>query len=186
MSEPSIVVLSGSLRAGSTCDRVAQWCARQGEAFGAATRCFPGAALQFPFYRPGLSASDPAIADFLDALAGADGVVLVSPAYHGTVSGLLKNALDYVNDLAGPRPFLDGRAVGCVAVGAGVQGAVSTLATLRTVAHALRAWPTPLGVVVTDPQAFGPQETAADDQCRARMGEMVAQVLVRYSTLTVP
>ncbi|MFI2028779.1 NADPH-dependent FMN reductase [Streptomyces buecherae] len=39
-----------------------------------------------------------------------------APTYHGTVSGVLKNALDYVNDLIGePRPFLDGRPVGCVA-----------------------------------------------------------------------
>ncbi|WP_459249991.1 NADPH-dependent FMN reductase [Streptomyces youssoufiensis] len=43
-----------------------------------------------------------------------------APTYHGTVSGVLKNALDYVNDLIGePRPFLDGRSVGCVAVAAG-------------------------------------------------------------------
>ncbi|MEO3778483.1 NAD(P)H-dependent oxidoreductase [Micromonospora sp. B11E3] len=177
MTTPLVVMVSGSLRPGSTSERVAEWCARECAAYGARTIVFPGAALQFPFYRPGLSRTHAGAREFLDALGRADGVVLVSPAYHGTVSGLLKNALDYVNDLDGPRPFLDGRPVGCVAVGAGAQGAVSTLATLRTVCHALRAWPTPLGVTVTDPHAFDAQQTEADPECRTRMSALLAQVL---------
>ena len=51
----------------------------------------------------------------IELLREADGVVLVSPGYHGSLSGLVKNALDYVQDLSGDQPpFLDGRAVGCV------------------------------------------------------------------------
>ena len=54
--------------------------------------------------------------------------MLVSPGYHGAVSGLVKNALDYVEDLRDePRPYLDGRAVGCVAIALGWQAAVTTL-----------------------------------------------------------
>lgn len=171
-----IVLISGSLRAGSTCDRIAAWAADRCTERGASARVFTGGEIDFPFYRPGLSARHEGLGAFLAELDRADGVVLVSPTYHGTVSGLLKNALDYANDLSGPRPFLDGRAIGCVAVGAGAQGPVSTLGTLRTVAHALRGWPTPLGVVL--PQAEALLGEGADTaRHRAAMGELVEQVL---------
>src|ERR1017187_1858557 len=44
----------------------------------------------------------------LGALRRANGVILATPCYHGSVSGLLKNALDYVEDMA------QGRAVGLI------------------------------------------------------------------------
>ena len=77
------------------------------------------------------------------------GVVIASPGYHGSISGLIKNALDYIEDLrTEPAPYLDGRAVGCIACAAGWQATGPTLAALRSVVHALRGWPTPMGVVV--------------------------------------
>jgi NAD(P)H-dependent FMN reductase len=154
---------------------------------GAAARVFTGAELQFPFYRPGLSEQTGedgeigAIGAFVRALSRADGLVLVSPTYHGTVSGLLKNALDYANDLVAPRMFLEGVPVGCVAVGAGAQGMASTLTTLRTIGHALRAWPTPLGVTArdwADDTAVVTDEVSPEQlQSRAQMAVMISQVL---------
>ncbi|MBZ6295924.1 NADPH-dependent FMN reductase [Streptomyces olivaceus] len=184
MDTPSIVLVSGSLRADSTSDRVARWCARQCRQQGAEARVFTGAELQFPFYRPGLSeqdGEDGEIGGFVRALSRADGLVLVSPTYHGTVSGLLKNALDYANELVSPRMFLEGVPLGCVAVGAGPQGMASTLTTLRTIGHALRAWPTPLGVTArnwTDDGAVPADGTSAEQQqSRDQMAVMIAQVL---------
>ena len=95
--------------------------------------------LTFPVSTPAL----------VEAVRISDGVVLVSPGYHGTVSGLVKNALDYVEDLRGDtRPYLEGRAIGCVAAAQGWQAAVTTLTALRSIVHALRGWPTPLGVAL--------------------------------------
>ncbi|MEU5373645.1 NAD(P)H-dependent oxidoreductase [Streptomyces sp. NPDC005951] len=189
---PSIVLVSGSLRAGSTSDRVARWCARQCTQQGAETRVFTGAELQFPFYRPGLSEQDGEygeIGGFVRALSRADGLVLISPTYHGTVSGLLKNALDYANDLVAPRVFLEGVPVGCVAVGAGPQGMASTLTTLRTIAHALRAWPTPLGVTARDWTDDGAVPaggmSAEQQQSRDQMAVMITQVLSMSSVNAV-
>ncbi|MFK0216444.1 NAD(P)H-dependent oxidoreductase [Streptomyces sp. NPDC090298] len=177
MGAPRIVVISGSLRPGSTCDRVAAWCADRSAEQGASVRVFTGSEIDFPAYRPGLAETHAAVAGFLGELRASDGVILVSPTYHATVSGLLKNALDYVNDIGGPVPYLEGRAIGTVAVGAGAQGAVSTLTTLRTVGHALRGWPTPVGVAV----AAAPEEPAADGTGlapdAARLVEMVSQVV---------
>ncbi|MFE0643311.1 NAD(P)H-dependent oxidoreductase [Streptomyces sp. NPDC058877] len=176
MSAPHIVLISGSLRQGSTCDRVADWCAERCAEQGASARVFTGAEIDFPAYRPGLGTSHAAVAGFLGELRAADGVVLVSPTYHATLSGLLKNALDYVNDIDGPVPYLEGRPIGTVAVGAAAQGAVSTLTTLRTIGHALRGWPTPVGVAVDRvPAADTTGEEPAPDT--ARLLQMVSQVV---------
>ncbi|RCV52081.1 NADPH-dependent FMN reductase [Marinitenerispora sediminis] len=176
---PNIVFLSGSLSRGSRADRIAGWSADRCVLMGAAATVFTGAQLEFPIYRPGHPDRGPEQHRYLAALAEADGVVLVSPAYHGTVSGLLKNALDFVNDLAdAPRPFLDGRGVGCVSVALGEQGAGTTLSTLRTVAHALRGWPTPLGVALAGARAGldddgRPVEPAAAGQLEAMLGQVM-------------
>jgi FMN reductase len=87
--------------------------------------------------------------ELLALVARADGVIVASPSYHGGVSALVKNALDYLEDLREDcRPYLDGRAVGCVVTSAGWQAGGATLAALRSIAHALRGWPTPLGVTL--------------------------------------
>ncbi|NGO67959.1 NAD(P)H-dependent oxidoreductase [Streptomyces sp. SB3404] len=177
MVTPHVVLISGSLRPGSTSDRIAQWCAERCTEQSATARVFTGGELDFPFYRPGVSDSHEGVREFLGELARADGVVLISPTYHGTLSGLLKNALDYTNDLGGPRPFLDGRTIGCVAVGAGTQGTVSTLGTLRDIAHALRGWPTPLGVVVPHAGVLVSEDSVAERHHREKLTEMVCQVL---------
>lgn len=172
-----IVLIGGSLREGSVCDRVAQWCALRCEERGASTRVFTGADIDFPAYRPGLAETHRGAADLLAELRRADGVVLVSPTYHACVSGLLKNALDLVNDIGGPLPYLEGRAIGTVAVGAGAQGAASTLAALRTIAHALRAWPTPVGVAVSQAPAPLPAGEVPALPDEERLDQMVGQLM---------
>src|SRR3546814_2003634 len=46
------------------------------------------------------------------------------------------------------RVYFEGRAVGLIAVAAGWQATGTTLATLRSITHALRGWPTPMAVAV--------------------------------------
>ena len=42
-------------------------------------------------------------------------MIVATPGYHGGLSGLVKNALDYIEDLANDdRPYLEGRVVGTV------------------------------------------------------------------------
>jgi NAD(P)H-dependent FMN reductase len=180
---PHITVLSGALRAGSRTERLSLWCARECVARGATTTLFRGAELDFPFYGS-IGRQGPRVVRFLDDLARADGIVLVSPSYHGGVSGLLKNALDYVNELASDvRPFFDERAVGCVALAGGEQGAAATLATMRATVHALRGWPTPLGVGVT-PESLPDGDTGPlSDRTRRQLGLMLDQVLLLSTTV---
>lgn len=179
-TKPHVVCLSGSLSPGSRSERISNWCAAEIAGLGADTTVITGPELEFPFYRTHGQRPE-SVEKFLSALRTSDGIVVVSPTYHGTVSGLLKNAFDYINDLeSDPQPFLDGRPVGCVAVSSGEQGATSTLATLRTIGHALRGWPTPLGVVVSGVVGNGDSDAAGIPVAERLVGQlrlMLGQVL---------
>src|ERR1700759_4812031 len=143
----TVVGIGGPLRADSKSERALHVALSGAEEAGAKTVAITGTDLVLPFYDPAVPERPEAAQRLVDLLREADGVVLVSPGYHGSLSGLVKNALDYVQDLSGdPHPFLDGRAVGCVTSAMGWQAAVSTLTALRSIVHALRGWPTPLGV----------------------------------------
>ena len=68
--------------------------------------------------------------DLHDLIKGGDldfGVVIATPSYHGGISGLVKNAIDFVEDMRDDeRPYLDGRAVGCIVVADGPQAIGAT------------------------------------------------------------
>jgi FMN reductase len=145
----NVVGIGGSLRTNSQSERALRIALAGAEELGAKTQVITGDDLVLPFYDPAVPDRSPAAHRLVEYLREADGVVLVSPGYHGTISGLVKNALDYVEDLReDERPYLDGRAVGCVATATGWQAAVTTLTSLRSIVHALRGWPTPLGAAV--------------------------------------
>ena len=159
MSSPYIVAVGGTLRPGSSTEKAMQHVLSAAERAGARTRLISGPALQLPMYQPENPERSDAARDLVAQLALADGIILGSPGYHGSISGLIKNALDYAVDLrANERPYFSGRAVGCIATAGGWPGAVNTLSALRDIVHALRGWPTPLGA------AINTSERVFDDQ----------------------
>jgi FMN reductase len=155
MTKPYIVALGGTTRAGSSTQKALAFCLREIASLGAETHLVSGPDLDLPPYAPGARLAVGA-RHIVTELRRADGVILGTPGYHGGISGLVKNALDYVEELrTDARPYLEGRAVGCVVTAAGEQGAVSTLLALRSVVHALRGWPTPMGAsIVTVGETF--------------------------------
>ncbi len=149
-----IVAVGGTIRQGSSTEKALRLVLRAAEACGAQVRLFAGADLELPHYAPERLERSAAATALVEALRAADGVILGSPGYHGGISGLVKNALDYTEDMSKDvRPYLDGRAVASLATGSGWQGANTTLAALRQVVHALRGWPTPLGVAINTREA---------------------------------
>jgi FMN reductase len=173
MKQPHIVAIGGTLRASSGTARALEIALAQAEALGARTTLLTGAAIDFPNYEPESALENPVIAAFLATLRDADGIVIGSPGYHGTLSGLVKNALDHVELMRGDeRVYFDGLPVGIIATAAGWQAAVATLGTLRTVAHALRGWPTPMGVAVN---TLGNPE--AINQAEPQIATMVGQIM---------
>lgn len=146
---------------------------------GARTELFAARALELPMYSVDRSTRTPAAMALVEALARADGVIIATPGYHGGISGLVKNALDYIEDLRDDaRPYLDGRAVGCIVCAYGWQATTTTLVSLRSTVHALRGWPTPLGVAINSAQAvFDDAGRVADDRCAEQLAALSGQVL---------
>lgn len=174
----TVVGIGGSIRVDSQSERALRIALHGAEEAGAKTVMITGADLVVPFYDPSVSERTATACRLVEAVRAADGVVLVSPGYHGTVSGLVKNALDYLEDLRDEeRPYLHGRAVGCVAAAQGWQAAVTTLTALRSVVHALRGWPTPLGAALNSAQVvFEPDGGCSDPKAAATLRTIGRQV----------
>ena len=97
--QPFIVGLGGTLRANSSTERALRYCLEAVEKQGGRTRLFAAEELDLPMYAPHELERTPRALELVKTLRDADAVVVGSPGYHGAVSGLVKNALDYIEDL---------------------------------------------------------------------------------------
>ncbi len=188
-SQPFIVGLGGTLRANSSTERALRHCLAAVERQGGRTRLFAAEELDLPMYAPHELERTPRALELVKALRDADAVVVGSPGYHGAVSGLVKNALDYIEDLReDPRVYLDNTPWGCISCAYGWQAAVGTLTQLRSIGHALRAWPTPLGVAINSADAvWAPSGELADtEQGRAVANQLdlLASQLLAFAQTT--
>jgi FMN reductase len=181
---PYIVALGGTLRANSSTEKALKVALRAAEAMGARTLLLGGADIDLPMYAPERPDRTPLAQRLVEELRRADGVLVGSPGYHGGISGLVKNALDYTEDMrADPAPYFEGRAVGCIVTAAGWQATATTLISLRSVVHALRGWPTPLGVTInTIEPAFDAEGAVLSPRLQEQL-EMVAQQVVAFARL---
>jgi len=147
---PLIVGIGGTVRNNSSTERALAVALRAVEAGGGETRLLGGAFLSsLPIYNPGPGGPTAEQLALADAVRGADGVILASPGYHGSISGVMKNALDTLECLRDDaRPYFTDRAVGVIITAEGWQAAGTTLTTARSIIHALRGWPTPFGAAL--------------------------------------
>lgn len=114
------------------------------------------------------------------AVREADALVIGSPGYHGGVSGLVKNAIDLLEDTrADQRVYFDGMPVGLIVSAAGWQAGGVTLAALRGIVHAMRGWPTPVGVAINsvEQKPFAPDGTIADAGVAAQVDLQARQIM---------
>lgn len=176
---PEILGLSGSLRKDSHNTALVQ---------AAASTLPPGVGLrlyeglrQVPPYDSDLDVepADPAVADLREAIAAADGVLIATPEYNGSIPGVLKNALDWAS-----RPFPDnalrGKPVAVIGASTGLFGAVWAQAEVRKVLGIIGAdvidQELPVGEVET---AFADDGRLLDDEQRAALEGLVSVLAAR-------
>ncbi len=176
---PFIVGIGGTTRPGSSSEKALRYALALAEAQGADVEMFDGASINLPMYAPESAVRTEGARQLIAALRRAHGVILSTPCYHGSVSGLVKNALDYTEDMCkDPEPYLDGRAVGLIVCGHGWQSTGVVLSAFRSIVHALRGWPTPMGVAInTLVERFDEQGAAIGEQSARQMAIMVGQVI---------
>jgi FMN reductase len=179
--KPFIVGIGGTTRDGSSSERLTAAVLAATERLGGGSMMFGGAKLaELPHFAPESTARTAAQRELIDAVRAADGLVIGTPGYHGGISGLVKNAIDLLEDTRqDTRVYFDGLPVGLVVSAAGWQALGHTLGAMRAVVAAMRGWATPIGITVNTAvqTAFDREGRIADaDILRAVEGQ-AAQIM---------
>ena len=181
---PLIVGLGGTTRDGSATEVALRFALKAAERAGAETAILAGPSLDLPMYAPEKKERSSGAEELVSLLRRSHGVIITSPGYHGSISGLIKNALDYVEDMREDSDaYFDGRAVGCVAIAHGWQATGSTLAALRSIVHALRGWPTPIGVAINTSQKVFETDGSCLDAAVSKQLELMANQVVDFARM---
>jgi NAD(P)H-dependent FMN reductase len=119
----NVLVLVGSLRAGSINRKLAEAAIHHAPE-GIEPTVYEGI-VDLPFYNEDIDGETPpaAAVAFRQALADADGVLLVTPEYNGTLPAVLKNALDWASRPFGASP-ISGMPVAVIGSAFGQYGGV--------------------------------------------------------------
>lgn len=180
---PLIVGIGGTAAPGSSTESALALAIQAAGNAGADVRMFGSAALVgLPHY---LTGDKRAGDELIGAVRAAHGLIIASPGYHGSISGLVKNAIDYIEETArDPRVYLDGVPVGLIATAYGWQATGGTLATLRSIVHALRGWPTPLGAAINSSGGIFRDGACADAGAAAQL-DLVGRQVVEFARLRI-
>ncbi|NEX45964.1 NADPH-dependent FMN reductase [Pseudotabrizicola algicola] len=167
---PSLLGLCGALRAAST-NRLLMLEAMR--AFGPCT--FTEGNLRLPLYDGDLEASGipPEVQTLADQIAAADAVVIATPEYNKNLSGVLKNALDWVSRTKGG-PWRD-KPVAIVSAAAGRAGGERSQYSLR---HCLtpfrpRLLPGPEVFIANSGEAFDAEGRLKDARSQKGLTELM-------------
>ena len=148
---PRLLVFAGSVRRDSFNARLARFAAREAEVADAQATLLDIADFGLPLYNGDLEADEglPAGAVRLKELFLAhDGLLIASPEYNGSISPLLKNAIDWVSrPVAGQPPLVwfRGKVAGLMAASPGALGGLRGLVHVRQILSGI-------GVVVAPAQ----------------------------------
>ncbi|GAB2798735.1 arsenic resistance protein ArsH [Hymenobacter luteus] len=142
----TILCVNGAALASRSADHLTQAVVTALAAHPVRVQAVAVAELGLPLLGPLTADLPPAVHRWLQLAGEADAFVWLTPLYHGSFTGSLKNALDWLEYLQ-PQGYLQDKYVGLVAFSDGQQ-ALQAILGLEQVAHALRAWTLPYSVPV--------------------------------------
>lgn len=180
-----IVGVGGSVRRTSTSLAALELALEGARDVGADIVLLNLAELSLPWYDPQETSIPLGARRLADLAASSAGMIWSTPTYHGTVSGVFKNAMDWLQLLAREDPpYLSEKPVGLIATGAGVRTAQS-LNTMGVIAQALRAWPVPMSIAINESHiAYNAsaelQHDGTADQLRT-LGRLVERAARRFT-----
>ena len=184
IDRPFIVGIGGTTRSGSTSERALSMALAHAASLGCEVQLFGAAEMPTEPYDPSRPERSEKALALVAAVRRSHGVILSTPSYHGGISGLVKNAIDFIEDMREDRqPYFEGRAVGCIVCADGTQAMGTTLTSLRAVVHTLRGWPTPYGAtLLASARPFG-TDTRPADPVALRACETVGREVVAFARM---
>ena len=183
--KPHVVGIGGTLRDGSKGLRALEEALRAAEEAGATTELLDLRELDLPMYEPGkpLEEYGASVERLVEAMRGADALVWSTAAYHGTLAGVTKNALDFTQFMArDEKPYLQDKVVGLVATAGGGMAAVNTINAMVNVVRALRGVAAPLSVPIQQSWKASDEEgNVRDEGVTKRLGGL-GRLVVEMAT----
>jgi len=168
--------ISGSLRPRSHTSMAVRAALKGAEQFGAQARFLDLKAYGLTLLDDDIEPSG--LAQWRADVAHADGLILGTPEYHGSFSGVLKNALDFLGF-----DQTEGKMIGLVGVSAGPMGAFDAMNGLRSVGRALHAWVIPQQAGVPDASsAFDEDGHVRNPEIEQRL-MLVGQQVAKFAQL---
>lgn len=168
----NVLGVAGSIRQGSYSTRSLKIALEYAKKQGAEVRLLDLNTVVLPLYDPSAPASKE-VEHTTEAIAWADAFILASPDYHGSMSGALKNFLDYFYE------EFAGKAFGYIV--ASHEKGLTVMEQMRTAVRQCYGWSMPYGVSIN-----GPQDLTGDEIRNTRLSNrlrMMARDLVVYGRL---
>ena len=154
MTTPKIIAFAGSIRNESVNKRLSKIALQAAEEAGAEVTWVDLADYQMPIYcqdyetEHGLPDS---VIEFKELLKRNDGYLIASPEYNGSLTGIMKNTIDWTSRRAEDEPRMacwDGKFAGIMAASPGGLGGLRGLSHLRTILAGIGTFVLPNHVAV--------------------------------------
>jgi FMN reductase len=170
----NVLGVGGSMREGSFSTRAVGVALEMTHELGAETRLLDLREIDLPMFRPERESVPNVVLDVAEAVAWADVYILGTPDYHGSMSGTLKNFLDYHwKEFAG-KLF----ATLC----ASHEQGLTVMDQVRTAVRQCYGWSLPYGVSLHSRQDFDTAGEISNSRLRQRIA-MISRDVVVYGAL---
>ncbi|MBE9229878.1 NAD(P)H-dependent oxidoreductase [Phormidium sp. LEGE 05292] len=168
-----IVGIGGSLREESYSQLALELVAQRIEALGAEVEILDLREMQLPFCNGEDEYPDyPDVQKLRNIVQQADGLILATPEYHGSVSGVMKNALDLMSFAQ-----LSDKVTGLISV-LGGQSNSNALNDLRVIMRWVHAWVIPEQIAIGQAwKAFSDDGKIADEKLSQRFDEFAESLV---------
>ena len=167
-----VIGIGSSLRAGASSTTALSIALNFAKKQGAEIRLLDLKQTPLPLYDPIENKSSPEIKKVKDNVVWADALILSTPDYHGSMSGAMKNFLDYF------WAEFAGKTFGYICTSH--EKGLTAMDQMRTAVRQCYGWSMPYGVSVSDSEDF--TDGKINSKLESRL-EMLARDLVVYGDL---
>lgn len=168
-----IVGIGGSLRPESSSYQALAVAIQRVEALGASTEVLDLRQMQLPFCTGGDEYPGyPDVIRLRETVLEADGLILATPEYHGSISGVMKNALDLMSF-----DQLSGKVAGLISVLGGSSNS-NALNDLRVILRWVHGWVIPEQIAIGQSwKAFGEDGKLLDEKLSKRFDQFAESLV---------
>jgi arsenic resistance protein ArsH len=178
--KPKILILYGSLRSDSKSKMLAEEAGRILETFGADVKIYDPTGI--PAFDGDISVNHPKVQELRELSMWSEGQVWSSPEYHGNMSGLMKNMIDWVPLSIGAIRPTQGKTLAVMQVTGGSQS-FNAVNSMRILGRWMRMYTIPNQSSVAKAwQEFNEDKTMKESSFRDRVVDVMEE-LMRFTYL---